>query len=102
MNVYSFDVAAIIIENKLNKEKEEEFLHYYFGDEITERQRADVLVGKFLVDALWCPWALVQKLSKPEEDEFYWNYGLERITRCNEYMADPNFDRYVAMMAEAE
>ena len=102
MNIYSFDVAAIIIENKLNKEKEEEFLRYYYGGELTERQRADVLVGKFLVDALWCPWALVQMLSKPEEEEFYWNYGLERITRCNEYMADPNFDRYVAMMAEAE
>lgn len=101
MNIYNFDVAAVIIENALNKEKEEEFLRYYYGGEPTERQRADVLIGKFLVDALWCPWALVQMCSKPkEEEEFYWNYGLERITRCNEYMADENFDRYVAMMAE--
>lgn len=102
MNVYNFDVAAIIIENALSKEKEEEFMRYYYEGEPTERQRADVLIGKFLVDALWCPWALVQLVSKPDEEEFYWNYGLERITRCNEYMADPNFDRYVAMMAEAE
>ena len=100
MNIYNFDVAAVIIENALNKEKEEEFLRYYYGGEPTERQRADVLIGKFLVDALWCPWALVQMCSKPKEEEFYWNYGLERITRCNEYMADENFDRYVAMMAE--
>ena len=48
MNIYSFDVAAIIIENRLNKEKEEEFLRYYYGGELTERQRADVLCRKIL------------------------------------------------------
>lgn len=102
MNLYNFDVAAIIVENKLSAEKEEEFLQYYFGGEPTQRQRADVLIGKFLVDALWCPWALVQLVSKPEEEEFYWNYGLERITRCNQYMADPNFDEYVELMGKPE
>ncbi|MEG0873787.1 MAG: choline kinase family protein [Clostridiales bacterium] len=100
MNVYNFDVAAVVIENKLNKEKEEEFLKYYYEGELNEQNKADVLIGKFLVDALWCPWALVQLVSKPDEEEFYWQYGLERITRCNEYMADPNFKHYVAMIAE--
>ncbi len=99
MNIYSFDVAAIIVENRLSAEKEQEFLLQYYGAEPTERQLADVLIGKFLMDGLWCPWALVQMATKPGEEEFYWNYGLDRITRCNQYMADPNFDRYVKMIA---
>ena len=102
MNIYNFDVAAVIIENRLDAEKEHEFLTYYYEGEPTERQKADVLIGKFLVDALWCPWALVQMVSKPEEEDFYWDYGLDRITRCNQYMADPNFEKYVAMMADPE
>ncbi len=99
MNIYNFDVAAIIIENRLSPEKEGEFLKYYYGAEPTEAQLADVLIGKFLVDGLWCPWALVQMATKPGEEDFYWDYGLDRITRCNQYMADPNFDRYVKMIA---
>lgn len=102
MNLYNFDVAAIIVENKLSPEKEEEFLQYYFSGEPTQRQRAEVLIGKFLVDALWCPWALVQLVSKPDEEEFYWNYGLERINRCNQYMADPNFDEYIELIGKPE
>jgi hypothetical protein len=100
MNYYMFDVAAIIVENRLNAEKEEEFLTSYYGHKPTEREKADVLIGKFLMDALWCPWALVQLVSKPDEEEFYWNYGLERITRCQGYMAHPKFNEYVELMGK--
>ncbi len=102
MNIYNFDIAAIIVENALSPEKEEEFLEYYYGAKPTERQKADVLVGKFLMDALWCPWALVQMVSKPDEEDFYWQYGLDRITRCNQYMADPNWDKYVELIGQPE
>ncbi len=100
MNYYMFDVAAINVENRLNAEQEESFLQSYYGHEPTEKERADVLIGKFLMDALWCPWALVQMVSKPDEEEFYWNYGLERITRCQGYMAQPKFNQYVELMGK--
>lgn len=100
MNYYMFDVGAIIIENRLDAEKEQEFLVSYYGDEPTEKQKADVLIGRFLSDALWCPWSLVQMVSKPDEADFYWDYGLDRITRCKEYMANPNFGRYVELMGQ--
>lgn len=100
MNYYMFDVGAIIIENRLDADKEQEFLVSYYGDEPTEKQKADVLMGRFLSDALWCPWSLVQMVSKPDEADFYWDYGLDRITRCKEYMANPNFGHYVELMGE--
>ena len=100
MNYYMFDVAAIVVENRLNPEREEAFLESYYGHKATKREKADVLIGKFLMDALWCPWALVQMVSKPDEEEFYWNYGLERITRCQGYMAQPNFNESVEMMGK--
>lgn len=100
MNYYMFDVGAIIIENRLDADKEQEFLVSYYGDEPTEKQKADVLIGRFLSDALWCPWSLVQMVSKPDEADFYWDYGLDRITRCKEYMANPNFSHYVELMGQ--
>ncbi len=100
MNYYMFDVAAINVENRLNADQEESFLLSYYGHEPTEKERADVLIGKFLMDALWCPWALVQMVSKPDEEEFYWDYGLDRITRCQGYMNHPKFNQYVELMGK--
>ena len=102
MNFYSFDVAAVISENELSEEKEEEFIRYYFGGEPTERQRAEVLIGKFIMDGLWVPWALVQAVNKPDEEEDYWEWGYVRVNRCMKHMADPRWDRYLELLGKPE
>ena len=102
MNFYSFDVAAVISENDMNEEQEEDFLQYYFKGEPTERQRAEVLIGKFIMDGLWVPWALVQSVTKVDERDEYWDWGYVRVNRCMKHLANPNFDHYLELLNQPE
>ncbi|MEG2147797.1 MAG: choline/ethanolamine kinase family protein [Clostridiales bacterium] len=99
MNFYSFDVAAVISENEMNEEQEEDFMQYYFQGEPTLRQRAETLMGKFIMDGLWIPWALVQSVTKVDEREDYWDWGYVRVNRCMRHVANPHFDEYLKIIA---
>lgn len=98
MNYYFFDLAALISENDMEPEMEEVAIRAYFGGEPTEQQRAEVLIGKFLMDGLWIPWALVQSVTKVDERDDYWDWGYVRVNRCLKHMANPNWDKYLDMM----
>lgn len=98
MNDPYFDMACVFVENPLKSEHEELFLKTYFGGELTEEQRARVLINKFLVNAHWSAWALVQIVNGKDHD-FYWEYGRTRAVTCNENIDDPNFDRYIELIA---
>ncbi len=102
MNIYNFDIAAVISENELTEEREEEFMRYYFDGEPTERQRADVLIGKFIMDGLWVPWAFVQAATKPGEEDFYWDWGYVRVQRCLRVYNNPNFEHYLEILGTPE
>ena len=98
MNYYFFDLAALISENDMEEDMEEITIRAYFGGEPTEQQRAEVLIGKFLMDGLWIPWALVQSVTKVDERDMYWDWGYVRVKRCLKHMANPNWDKYLKMM----
>jgi len=100
MNYYFFDLAALISENDMDEEMEEVAIRAYFGGEPTEQQRAEVLIGKFLMDGLWIPWALVQSVTKVDERDDYWDWGYVRVRRCEKHMADPNWEKYFKLMTE--
>ena len=100
MNYYFFDLAALISENDMEPEMEEIAIRAYFGGEPTEQQRAEVLIGKFLMDGLWIPWALVQSVTKVDERDMYWDWGYVRVERCLKHMANPNWAKYLKMMTE--
>ncbi|MDW7675401.1 MAG: phosphotransferase [Bacillota bacterium] len=94
MNDPSFDLAALIIENELDEELEKIFLDEYFEGKMTFAQYSSVVINKFLCDALWSIWALLQiATGKPHED--YWPYGLNRFNRCVKLMEEENFDKYI-------
>jgi thiamine kinase-like enzyme len=94
MNDPSFDIAALIIENSLNVDEEEIFLTEYFGAKPTFKQTASVTLNKFVVDALWTIWALLQ-IATGKEHEYYWPYGYERFKRCVDIMNEPDFEKYI-------
>lgn len=100
MNYYFFDLAAVISENDMGPEMEEVAIRAYFGGEPTEQQRAEVLIGKFLMDGLWIPWALVQSVTKVDERDDYWDWGYIRVRRCLNHMANPNWDKYLNMILD--
>jgi len=98
MNDEFYDVACVIVENELNTEKEHALVSAYVGGEPNEEQKARTLINKFLVNTHWSIWSLVQ-ICYGKDYDFYWEYGLSRANYFNEYMADPNFDRYIELIS---
>lgn len=97
MNDRFYDMSCIFVENELNKEHEELYLNTYFGGEPSEEDRARVLINKFLVNAHWSTWSIVQ-IAYGKDQEFYWEYGRTRAVDCDSFMKDPNFDRYMELI----
>lgn len=97
MNDRFYDMSCVFVENPLNKEHEELYLKTYFGAEPNEEQRARVLINKFLVNAHWSMWSLVQ-ITYGKDHDFYWEYGRTRAVTCNEFMDDTNFNRYIELI----
>ena len=50
------------------------------------------------MDGLWIPWALVQSVTKVDERDDYWDWGYVRVRRCQNHMANPNWDKYLDMV----
>lgn len=99
MNDKFYDMACVCVENPLPKDKEELYMQTYFGGEPTEEQRARLLTSKFLVNAHWSTWSLVQ-ITYGKDHDFYWEYGRTRAVDCIEFMNDPNFDHYMDIIAK--
>jgi thiamine kinase-like enzyme len=95
MNDPMFDLGALSIEADLNDEEERYLLSEYFGGELTEKQWGSLIINKFLCDALWSYWAVLQiATGKPHEE--YWPYGLNRYNRAYKLIHEGTLDRALA------
>ncbi|MBQ1252615.1 MAG: phosphotransferase [Firmicutes bacterium] len=97
MNDPTFDLAAIINENCLDDETAEYFLECYYGGELTEEQRARVHISRFVADALWACWSLVQ-INSGKDRDLYWDYGQDRVNWCMKFINHPKFDDYLKLI----
>ncbi len=92
MNDPLFDLGALAIEAELTDEQERFFLKEYFGGELTERQLGSLIINKFLCDALWAYWAVLQ-IAMGKSREEYWPYGLNRFNRAYALIHNGSLDR---------
>ena len=97
MNDPTFDLAAIINENCLDDEAAEYFLECYYGGELTEEQRARVHISRFVADALWAVWSLVQ-INSGKDHDLYWEYGQDRVDWCMKFINHPKFEEYLKLI----
>lgn len=87
-----FDLAALCLEAELSEEQERLLLGEYFGGELTDKQYGSLVINKFMCDALWSYWAVLQiATGKPREE--YWPYGLNRYNRAYELINNGSFDK---------
>ncbi|TGE35035.1 choline kinase [Desulfosporosinus fructosivorans] len=94
MNDPLFDLGALAIEAELSDEQERFFLQQYFGKDLTEKQLGSLIINKFLCDALWAYWAVLQiAMGKSRED--YWPYGLNRFNRAYALIHNGSLDRAI-------
>lgn len=92
-----YDFCCIFAETYLCKKHEELFLKTYFDGKLTEEILARTLINKFLVNAHWSTWSLVQIASGKDYD-FYWPYGKTRAVECDKFANDSNFERYLELI----
>ncbi|KGK83826.1 choline kinase [Desulfosporosinus sp. HMP52] len=94
MNDPLFDLGALAIEAELTDEQERFFLKEYYGGDLTDKQIGSLIINKFLCDALWSYWAVLQiAMGKSKED--YWPYGLNRFNRAYALIHDGSLDRAI-------
>ncbi|MHB8077068.1 phosphotransferase [Desulfosporosinus fructosivorans] len=94
MNDPLFDLAALAIEAELTDEQECFFLQEYFGGELMEKQLGSLIINKFLCDALWAYWAVLQ-IAMGKSKEEYWPYGLNRFNRAYALIHNGSLDRAI-------
>ena len=94
MNDPLFDLGALAIEAELTDEQERFFLEQYFGGELTEKQMGSLIINKFLCDALWAYWAVLQ-IAMGKSREEYWPYGLNRFNRAYALIHNGSLDRSI-------
>ncbi|HEY3426189.1 MAG TPA: choline kinase family protein [Negativicutes bacterium] len=92
MNDPMFDLGALSIEANLNDEQERYLLRKYFGGDLTEKQWGSLIINKFLCDALWSYWAVLQ-IATGKSYEDYWPYGLNRYKRAYKLIHEGTLDR---------
>jgi len=92
MNDPLFDLGALSIEANLNDEQERYLLQEYFGGDLTEKQWGSLIINKFLCDALWSYWAVLQ-IANGKAYEDYWPYGLNRYNRAYKLIHEGTLDR---------
>lgn len=98
MNDPMFDLGALSIEADLSDEQERYLLREYYGGDLTEKQWGSLIINKFLCDALWAYWAVLQiATGKPRED--YWPYGLNRFNRAYKLIHNGTLDRALKALA---
>lgn len=99
MNDPLWDVGDVVIEAKLQPDKEAEFIHAYFGGTPSAAEHGRVVIYKAMCDLLWTLWGLIQHANKNPVDDF-WAYATGRFDRCKALMATPEFPAHVAAVAK--
>lgn len=94
MNDPLFDLGALALEAELSDEQERFFLKEYFGGELTEKQIGSLVINKFLCDALWSYWAVLQIAMGKSRDD-YWPYGLNRFNRAYDLIHNGSLERAI-------
>jgi thiamine kinase-like enzyme len=97
MNDPMFDLGALSLEAELTEEQERFLLREYYGEDITEEQYAQLVINKFLCDALWSFWAVLQIATGKSRDE-YWPYGLNRFNRAFKLINNGSLDKSIEIL----
>ncbi|TGE35036.1 choline kinase [Desulfosporosinus fructosivorans] len=89
-----FDLAALAIEAELTDAQERFLLQQYFEKELTEKQLGSLIINKFLCDAIWAYWSILQ-IAMGKSKEEYWPYGLNRFNRAYTLIHNGSLDRAI-------
>ncbi|MGB9791080.1 MAG: phosphotransferase [Thermacetogeniaceae bacterium] len=99
MNDPMFDVGDFISEVELPPESERAFLEEYFEGKITWEDYGRVVLQKYMCNALWELWSLVQ-IANDKPFKEYWEFGLSKVKKAMRLMNSPVFEKCMQAVRE--
>jgi thiamine kinase-like enzyme len=94
-----WDLGDFSVESDFTEDQDRIFLQAYVGREPTEAEFGRMQMQKALVFLLWTLWGVLQHVNANPRPAYefasYWEYAMNRFTRCQEIM---NRDDFPAMM----
>ncbi|MDH3377580.1 MAG: choline kinase family protein [Gammaproteobacteria bacterium] len=94
-----WDLGDFSVESGLTDEQDYIFLEAYCGRKPTEAEIGRMVLQKALVFLLWTLWGILQEANKNPRPAYefasYWDYAMDRFTRCQEIMNGEDFPRYM-------
>lgn len=100
-----WDIADLSVETGFTEEQDYRFLEAYLGRAPTEADYGRVVSYKALAFLLWTLWGCLQEANKNPRPAYhfasYWDYAMDRFTRCQEIMNGPRFPSLLDAMRKA-
>lgn len=97
-----WDLGDLSVETGFTEEQDYIFLEAYFDRTPTEAEQARMTLQKSLVFLLWTLWGVIQEVNKNPQPAYhfasYWDYAMDRFTRCQEIMNANNFGRMIDLV----
>lgn len=94
-----WDLGDFSVESGFTKEQDIIFLEAYLGHPPAPHEYGRMVLQKSLVFLLWTLWGLLQEANQNPRPAYhfksYWDYAMDRFTRCQEIMNGEDFDELV-------
>jgi len=91
-----WDLGDFSVESGFTKEQDLIFLEAYLGHAPRPHEYGRMVLQKSLVFLLWTLWGLLQEANRNPRPAYhfksYWDYAMDRFTRCQEIMNGADFD----------
>ena len=90
-----WDLGDFSVESDFTEEQDRIFLEAYVGREPTAAEMGRMQMQKALVFLLWTLWGVLQHVNANPRPAYefasYWEYAMNRFTRCQAIMNRPDF-----------
>lgn len=90
-----WDLADLAVETGFSEEQDRTLLDAYLGREPKTSEYGRLVLQKSLVFLLWTLWGVLQEANQNPRPAYhfksYWDYAMDRFTRCQQIMNSENF-----------
>lgn len=101
-----WDLADLAVETGFSEEQDRTLLAAYLGREPKLNEYGRLVLQKSLVFLLWTLWGVLQEANKNPRPAYhfksYWDYAMDRFTRCQKIMNADNFGSLVEAVRKGE
>ncbi|MFT3731923.1 MAG: choline/ethanolamine kinase family protein [Hyphomicrobium sp.] len=101
-----WDLADLAVETNFSEEQDRQLLEAYLGRPPKQSEYGRIVLQKSMVFLLWTLWGLLQEANKNPRPAYhfasYWDYAMDRFTRCQKIMNADNFRDLVDVVRKGD